>query len=136
MATASNALRHGESEKKSKKVNKGRVSAIMQEAQDAQHKTTLLDTLVKDWFDTIFIHRYRDIDPHIRTECAEALGTWILTYPDVFFDNSHLRYLGFVLSDSHAHVRLQVIQQLHSLQRQRKAGWLENIHRKIQSTLD
>lgn len=115
LSSSAKSLRHSESEKKSKKVNKGRVSGIQEEAQKAQQKQALLDTLVKDWFDTIFIHRYRDVDPRIRVDCAQALGQWILTYPDMFFDSSHLRYLGWVLSDPYPAARHEVIKQLQRL---------------------
>lgn len=35
-----------------------------------------------------------------------------MTYPDAFFDGTHLRYLGWVLSDTNHTTRLEVIRQL------------------------
>lgn len=110
--TAAASLRHSESQRKQKKVNKSRVSDLQQEAKQAKANQETLDTIIKDWFDTIYIHRYRDVDPHIRVDCARAMGDWIVTYPDVFFDGSHLRYLGWVLSDPHHSTRLEVVKQL------------------------
>ncbi|GAB7339566.1 hypothetical protein MBLNU457_6172t1 [Dothideomycetes sp. NU457] len=109
------ALRQSESEKKNKRVNKARVSELKDEAQKTQEKRALLDNILKDWFNVLFMHRYRDVDPKIRVDCAQALGDWIITYPDHFFSASHLRYLGWILSDTHAPARLEVVKQLSRL---------------------
>ncbi|KAL1304196.1 hypothetical protein AAFC00_000619 [Neodothiora populina] len=109
---AAASLRHSETQGKQKKVNKGRVSDLKKGAKLAKDNQETLDTIIKDWFDTIYIHRYRDVDPHIRVDCARAMGDWIMTYPDVFFDGSHLRYLGWVLSDPNHSTRLEVVKQL------------------------
>lgn len=113
------SLRHSESERKNKKLNKGRVSALQEEAKTAKDRQELLETFVTDWFDTIYIHRYRDIDPKIRVDCVLAMGDWIVAYPEHFFDGSHLRYLGWILSDSHAPARHEVVRQLHRLYREK-----------------
>lgn len=115
LVASAKSLRHSESERKNKKVNKNRVSALQEDAQQAHQAQSILDTVVKSWFDTVYIHRYRDIDPRIRVDCVQALGYWIITYPDIFFDGSHLRYLGWMLSDSHAPARLECVKQLHRL---------------------
>lgn len=115
LVASAKSLRHSESERKNKKVNKSRVSALQEDAQQAHRDQSVLDTLVKDWFNTVYIHRYRDIDPRIRVECVQAIGEWIAIYPDVFFESSHLRYLGWMLSDSHAPARLECVKQLHGL---------------------
>ncbi|KEQ82553.1 STAG-domain-containing protein [Aureobasidium pullulans EXF-150] len=112
---ASKALRHAETQKKSKNANKTRVSELQTFSKQAKANQEILDNTVKDWFDTIYIHRYRDVDPHIRVDCAKALGDWIVAYPDQFFDGQHLRYLGWVLSDTNHSTRLEVIKQLHRL---------------------
>lgn len=64
------------------------------------------------FFDTVFVHRYRDTDPKIRCECVEALGSWILGLPDTFNDPQYLRYLGWMLSDTNAATRQEVLKQL------------------------
>lgn len=48
---------------------------------------------------SVFVHRYRDRDPHIRVDCLDALGQWIKALPDVYLDSQYLRYLGWMLSD-------------------------------------
>ena len=64
---------------------------------------------------SVFVHRYRDIDAKIRSDCVRELGSWILTLPDLFFDGSYLRYLGWVLSDTTPQTRLEVVKALTKL---------------------
>lgn len=111
-SAAATAKRQSENMRKGKGANKKRASGLDKDAQDAQKKQTLVETSIKDWFDTIYIHRYRDVDAKIRVDCAEALGSWISSYPDVFFDAQHLRYLGWVLSDTSWLARHEVVKQL------------------------
>ncbi|KAK4504662.1 hypothetical protein PRZ48_002623 [Zasmidium cellare] len=102
-----------ESERKKKNANKGRIKDFEQKAKEGNEQLETGRELLRDWFDTIFIHRYRDIDANIRRDCVEALGDWIAILPDQFFDGNHLRYLGWLLSDEHASVRAEVLKQLH-----------------------
>jgi cohesin complex subunit SA-1/2 len=48
---------------------------------------------------SVFIHRYRDVEPIIRAECVKELGVWIVKYPDRFLEDKVTRYLGWQLSD-------------------------------------
>lgn len=95
--------------------NKNRVASIERSAKIASQKQEVIDNLIKDWVDIVFIHRYRDVDPKIRVDCVEALGDWVMLYPDHFLDGSHLRYLGWMLSDPSPSTRLEVIKKLHSI---------------------
>ncbi|CAK4030035.1 Cohesin subunit psc3 [Lecanosticta acicola] len=107
--------RHADAESKRPKPNKERVKQIEQKAKEASHQLERVRGYIKDWFETVFIHRYRDVDPLIRRDCVEALGDWILSLPDEFFDGHHLRYLGWQLSDENAAVRLEDVKQLRRL---------------------
>src|SRR5271169_6575420 len=49
---------------------------------------------------SVFVHRFRDVDHRIRTECVHELGLWMQKLPQVYFDAAHLRYMGWALSDS------------------------------------
>ena len=49
---------------------------------------------------SVFVHRFRDVDHRIRTECVHELGIWMNKLPQVYFDGAHLRYMGWALSDS------------------------------------
>ena len=61
---------------------------------------------------SVFVHRYRDLDPNIRAECVRAMGLWFSKYPAHFLDGQYLRYVGWVLSDSNTHVRLEAVKAL------------------------
>ena len=104
--------RQKESEEKRKSVNKGRVAALKEKIEDNETKRQGAQGWMLDIFDTVFVHRYRDVDPRIRADCTAALGAWILTCPEVFFEGSYLRYLGWLLSDEVPMVRLEVLKQL------------------------
>lgn len=105
-------MRQKESEQKKKSVNKGRVAALQAKVDGNEKKREQVEGWLRDVFDTVFIHRYRDVDAKIRVDCVTALGNWIATCPDIFFESQYLRYLGWVLSDSSAATRAEVVKQL------------------------
>ncbi|TDZ51645.1 Cohesin subunit psc3 [Colletotrichum trifolii] len=92
--------------------NKAKLAEMQRNLNQANENRDLCGHHIKDFFDTTFIHRYRDIDPRIRTECVEALGSWILGLPTVFMQPEYLRYLGWMLSDTVASTRHEVLRQL------------------------
>ncbi|KAL0944138.1 mitotic cohesin complex [Colletotrichum truncatum] len=92
--------------------NKAKLAEMQHSLDEANNNRELCGHHIKDFFDTTFIHRYRDIDPRIRTECVEALGSWILGLPTVFMQPEYLRYLGWMLSDTVASTRQEVLRQL------------------------
>lgn len=92
--------------------NKGLLDDTQRAVDSAKGNRDLLDTKVKDLFDIVFVHRYRDIDPKIRAECIEALGTWVCNLPTVYMSPEYLRYLGWLLSDVNVTTRLEVLKQL------------------------
>ena len=99
--------------KKSK--NKTKSAEIQRNLDEANaHRKTCSDA-IQSFFDTVFVHRYRDVDPKIRTECVDALGSWIWSLPTVFLEPGYLRYLGWMLSDTNALARQEVLKQLSKL---------------------
>jgi cohesin complex subunit SA-1/2 len=104
--------RQSEAESKKSRVNKARVSAADKEVDEFTQKLQVVDTALDDWFSSVYVHRYRDVDPKIRVDSVIALADWIVVYPDKFFDGTHLRYLGWVLSDPHPPTRIEVLHQL------------------------
>ncbi|KAJ0160809.1 Cohesin subunit psc3 [Colletotrichum tanaceti] len=92
--------------------NKAKLAEMQRNLDEANSNRELCGHHIKDFFDTTFIHRYRDIDPRIRTECVEALGSWIIGQPTVFMQPEYLRYLGWMLSDVVSSTRQEVLRQL------------------------
>lgn len=109
-----------EAEKKKARRNKDRIAALETKVTEGHEKYEVLERVIRDLFDTVFVHRYRDVDPKIRVECVQALGHWIGILPDVFFDGSYLRYLGWVLSDTHSVTRLEVLKQLQGIYKKKE----------------
>lgn len=108
--TKSNQALQAESNRRGK--NKNLVENTKKALDTANKNREFIDGKVKDLFDIVFVHRYRDIDPKIRAECIEALGTWVCTLPTVYMSPEYLRYLGWLLSDISVSARLEVLKQL------------------------
>ena len=108
-------MRQKEGEQKKKSLNKERVKALETKVAEGERRRAQVLDSMKDLLDAVFVHRYRDVDPKIRLECVTALGNWITTLPDIYFDGMHLRYLGWVLSDTSAPTRAEVVKQLGKL---------------------
>ncbi|KAL3669345.1 hypothetical protein V7S43_005722 [Phytophthora oleae] len=63
-------------------------------------------------FTGVVVHRYRDVMPEIRVATMQCLGHWIITLPDHFLKDNFLKYLGWLLSDKSAAVRVEVVEIL------------------------
>lgn len=109
--------RQRDAEAKKKSANKERVKAIQAKLQETESRKAQTEVWIKETFDGIFVHRYRDVDPKIRVDCAQILGSWIETCPEIFFVGEYLRYLGWVLSDVMPTTRIEVLKQLSQLYR-------------------
>ncbi|KAH0535970.1 hypothetical protein FGG08_007127 [Glutinoglossum americanum] len=130
------SLRQLESEKKKARVNKGRIGALQEKVDDGSSKRETVEGVIKDIFDTVFVHRYRDVDPKIRADCVQALGHWIVTLPELFFEGQYLRYLGWVLSDTSPPTRSEVVKQLQKLfKNQNNVGGLRHFIERFRSRL-
>lgn len=92
--------------------NKAKATEIQRGLTEANGYRKTCSDGIQSFFDTVFVHRYRDVDPKIRTECVDALGSWILSLPTVFMEPGYLRYLGWMLSDTNASTRQEVLKQL------------------------
>ncbi|KAJ1506692.1 hypothetical protein HMI54_004868, partial [Coelomomyces lativittatus] len=57
-------------------------------------------------FNSVFVHRYRDVYAFIRRECLLSLTQWLEIAPDLFLDAVYLRYFGWLLNDHETSVRL------------------------------
>lgn len=109
-----------DAEKKKKTVNRGRVKTIEESQQATEKKLEAIDVQLRDAFDTVYVHRYRDVEERIRAPCVAALGNWIVLYRKMFLEGQFLRYLGWVLNDTSPTTRLEDIKQLKSLFKNKK----------------
>lgn len=116
IATAvSTSRKQLESEKRKKQTNKGRISTIEKSIQENEEKMVTIEELLREAFDTMWVHRYRDVDYKIRNECFLGLARWIQTHREMFFEPQYVRYLGWGLSDSVTQVRFAVVAQLRQI---------------------
>ncbi|KAG0141898.1 hypothetical protein CROQUDRAFT_82784 [Cronartium quercuum f. sp. fusiforme G11] len=82
---------------------------------EVENQKKTIEVYINELFDGVFVHRYRDSDPNIRVECVKALGEWMITLPDYFIGGNYLRYIGWVLTDSHKEVRFEALKVLKNL---------------------
>ncbi|XP_062874982.1 cohesin subunit SA-3 isoform X2 [Trichomycterus rosablanca] len=74
-----------------------------------------LRSLMNGIFKGVFVHRYRDKVPEIRAICMEEVGVWLRVNPASFLSDRHLKYLGWMLHDKQASVRMQCVLALQKL---------------------
>lgn len=124
--TGAKVQRQLETEKKNKRPNKARVAEFQSKVDENDTIKALLEQRLQDFFNGVYVHRYRDVDVKIRLECCQALGDWILTLESVFFEGQYMRYMGWMLSDSQAVMRQEVIKQLQSIIDQLNPGGMRH----------
>ncbi|KAK9945465.1 hypothetical protein M0R45_010980 [Rubus argutus] len=100
---------------KKKQTDGPRVESLNKRFSMTHENITVLEQMMRNIFQGLFVHRYRDIEPNIRTSCIEALGVWILSYPSMFLQDLYLKYLGWTLNDKNAGVRKASVLALQNL---------------------
>uniref|UniRef100_A0A7E4VDZ8 SCD domain-containing protein n=1 Tax=Panagrellus redivivus TaxID=6233 RepID=A0A7E4VDZ8_PANRE len=63
-------------------------------------------------FKGVFVHRYRDVVPDIRSICITELGAWMTVHASYFLEDTYLKYAGWLLYDKQPEVRLKCITAL------------------------
>ncbi|KAF7728526.1 hypothetical protein EC973_005930 [Apophysomyces ossiformis] len=101
-----------EKRKTGRSKNASKLRLLQQRTNTLQRKRQDLDEFLKDFFDSIFVHRSRDIESIIRVECIKDLCTWMQYYPSYFVDNQYLRYFGWAFNDQVATVRSESIKSV------------------------
>ncbi|KAK4832432.1 hypothetical protein QYF61_023156, partial [Mycteria americana] len=106
-----NAQRLYEVEKKriSGRKTNYRLDQLEKKRKEYEHKLLEIQNMMNAIFKGTFLNRYRDVIPEIRATCIEEIGSWIKTYPDAFLNDSYLKYIGWMLYDKQAEVRLKCL---------------------------
>jgi hypothetical protein len=89
-----------------------KLDQLRENKQMYEDRKAMLVELVELLFKGVVMHRYRDVMAEIRVESIRVLGNWISVIPDHFLKDNYLKYLGWVLNDKDALVRLGVIEVL------------------------
>uniref|UniRef100_A0A673VF90 Cohesin subunit SA n=1 Tax=Suricata suricatta TaxID=37032 RepID=A0A673VF90_SURSU len=87
-----------------------------------QNRPLTIDNIIRALFKRTFVPRYRDVSSDIRVICVTELGCWIKLYPDHFLDDNYLKYIGWMLYDKDASVRMQCILALKALYEKRESA--------------
>ncbi|CAG8501138.1 5108_t:CDS:10 [Ambispora gerdemannii] len=102
-------------QKKSRGTRNARYSSLEAKTTELNDKKEHLHSYLNEFFDCVFVHRYRDVEALIRAECIKELGLWISKYPELFLDDTYLRYIGWQLSDKSPLVRIESVKSLSRL---------------------
>lgn len=71
-----------------------------------------LNELTDKIFTSIFVLKYRDVAAEVRSESVSALGSWVVRYPEHFLDDTHNKYIGWLLFDKVPSVRRAALEVL------------------------
>jgi hypothetical protein len=63
----------------------------------------------------VFVHRYRDTAPEVRRDTLEAFRPCIAAHPAYFLRDEYTKYLGWMLNDADASVRVAALRALQPL---------------------
>ncbi|XP_066498043.1 cohesin subunit SA-3 isoform X2 [Hoplias malabaricus] len=74
-----------------------------------------LQSMTNAIFKGVFVHRYRDKVPEIRALCMAEMRVWLKQNPAAFLNDGYLKYLGWMLHDKQASVRMQSVLSLQKL---------------------
>ncbi len=92
-----------------------RLDMLMAKRSELEENNDDIRTMLGYLFKSIFVHRYRDIFPEIRSICMIEIGVWMKRLPNMFLDDSYLKYVGWTLHDKVGDVRLKCLQALFPL---------------------
>ncbi|OBZ86050.1 Cohesin subunit SA-1 [Choanephora cucurbitarum] len=118
------ASRQMNAEKKKKSQTKN-LNLLQQNYVAIQSRCKDLEEYLKEFFEGIFIHRSRDVESVIRTECIRELCIWMQNFQSFFVDNAYLRYFGWSLNDPSAGVRSETLKSISKLYK------IENVATKL-----
>ncbi|RWS24871.1 cohesin subunit SA-1-like protein [Leptotrombidium deliense] len=109
-----NTQRQYESERQKTREKRAndRLDMLMSKRQELEENMDDIRTMLGYLFKSIFVHRYRDTVPEIRSLCMCEIGTWMKRFPNHFLDDSYLKYVGWTLHDKVGDVRLKCLQSL------------------------
>uniref|UniRef100_A0A8C5TBC5 Cohesin subunit SA n=1 Tax=Malurus cyaneus samueli TaxID=2593467 RepID=A0A8C5TBC5_9PASS len=93
------------------KHNAQRLYEVEKQRLSGKRTSYRLDQLERKRKEVREVSCIRDVDviPEIRATCMEEICSWIKTYPDAFLNDSYLKYIGWMLNDKQAEVRLKCL---------------------------
>ncbi len=71
----------------------------MTRRKELEENTDEIKNMLTYMFKSVFVHRYRDILPEIRSICMFEIGQWMKKYHTNFLDDTYLKYIGWTIHD-------------------------------------
>ncbi|CAI2355382.1 unnamed protein product [Caenorhabditis sp. 36 PRJEB53466] len=93
-------------------VGNEKYEALVAQKTQTEERAEEIRQIIGYLFRSVFVHRYRDVVPDIRSICITELGHWMNIYPEHFIEDSYLKYIGWTLFDKVGDVRLKCIRAL------------------------
>ncbi|XP_068428876.1 cohesin subunit SA-2 isoform X2 [Clinocottus analis] len=88
---------------------------IQRKIAELREKRAEIESMMDVIFKGIFLKRYRDVLPEIRSICMEELSLWMKLYSSAFLNDSYLKYMGWMMHDKVPDVRLKCVLGLQGL---------------------
>ncbi|XP_047741436.1 cohesin subunit SA-2 isoform X1 [Hyalella azteca] len=112
-----NTQRQYESERQKTREKRAndRLENLMTKRQELEENTDEIKNMLTYMFKSVFVHRYRDTLPEIRSICMAEIGLWMKKFHQNFLDDTYLKYIGWTLHDKVGDVRLKCLQALQPL---------------------
>lgn len=109
-----NTQRQLDSEKQKTASKRGvqKMEMLQNKKEQLRENIRELEEFMSFIFQGIFVHRYRDIRPEIRSLCISEIGCWMKDYSSVFLSHKYLKYVVWTLHDKVGDVRLHALQSL------------------------
>ena len=92
-----------------------RLEQLMTRRKELEENTEEIKNMLTYMFKAVFVHRYRDTLPEIRSICMYEIGQWMKKYHTNFLDDTYLKYIGWTIHDKVGDVRLKCLQTLQPL---------------------
>lgn len=89
-----------------------RLESLMAKRTELEENMDEIKNMLTYMFKSVFVHRYRDTLPEIRSICMSEIGIWMMKFSRNFLDDSYLKYIGWTLHDKVGDVRLRCLQAL------------------------
>ncbi|KAA0183245.1 hypothetical protein HAZT_HAZT005136, partial [Hyalella azteca] len=96
-----NTQRQYESERQKTREKRAndRLENLMTKRQELEENTDEIKNMLTYMFKSVFVHRYRDTLPEIRSICMAEIGLWMKKFHQNFLDDTYLKYIGWTLHD-------------------------------------
>jgi len=112
-----NTVRQYDSERAKAKDKRAsdRLEVLMTKRRELEENMEEIKNMLTYMFKAVFVLRYRDIVPAIRSSCMHEIGIWMKKFHQMFLDDTYLKYIGWTLHDKVGDVRLKCLQSLQPL---------------------